>query len=143
MNNDVFDTYLTKSDINTKFLLTYSTYGLTNLGSSTHATLEISKDSLQLIDDGGKTIVKLKPDQVLSIKDNLSEITINTESGNLNINFYNVRKGGIKLFLLGSFLSSGSKESPYSAVVQGKCKQAINALMKNGYSASLSSKRSS
>jgi hypothetical protein len=133
MPNDTFDVYITKHKLNTNFLLTINSDGLNNLGSSQHAKMQISDENIEITGDNGKDIATLSPSQVLGIQDNQSGITITTKDGSLNLNFNNVRKGGIKMLLLGPLLASSSKDSPMSAVVQDKCKQAINSLSRHGY----------
>ena len=136
MTDDTYDVYISKSKLNTNFLLTINTGGLNNLGSSQHAKMHITDGNITLTGDNGNDIIKLSPSQVTSIQDNQSGITINSKEGGLNVNFYNVRKGGIKMLLFGPLLASGSKDSPQSKVVQDKCKQALTSLSNHGYKTS-------
>jgi aspartate/tyrosine/aromatic aminotransferase len=95
--------------------------------------MQISDSSIDIIGDNGKEIVKLLLSQILTVQDNQSGITINTKEGALNLNFYNVRKGGIMMLLLGPLLTSNSKNSPLSSKVQDQCRRAISSLSEHGY----------
>lgn len=140
--NNTFDVYLSKSKLNTNFLLTYMTNGASNLGSSIHAVLLISNEGLKLTSDDGGAIFDLRTNEVQSIADNLSAITIGSNDNTFTLNFNNVRKGGIKMLLLGPLLTNRSKDSPYSPEVQSKCKEALDVLAQCGYKVEYNGHRS-
>jgi hypothetical protein len=127
MQDDIFDGYFIP--------------GLFIFGQK-HGQLKISAQSLTMADDSGNELFNLSKQNISSIKDGLSQISIVATDKKYKVIFRNAVKGFEKQAVLGSVWGTGGKNGIFGAEPQQYGKRVVESLINHGYPAELNRHRS-